>query len=407
MRGNPSAVQGAVALHGFYFLFYGLQGISIPFLPLWFASRGLDSATIGLIVATSFLPKILSTPLFAHAADRTGHAHAMIIGALLASLLLFACYPLTSDAIWLLVITLAINALFPAVQPLLDRMAIAGGHGQGNAYTVIRACGSLGFAVLTVAGGYLIKTFSTDWVMWLSMGLLLACVACVRLLPQAARPQAEAEPAALPQSDTTPRETPIGAPRVPMMQVLRDRPLLLCIAAAGLVQSSNGFLYSYSTLYWTERGLSTAQVSLLWAVGVSSEVLFFFLAPRVLARTGAQWLILISAVMSAIRWLGLSATMDPQAMAALQLLQCFTLAGNNAAIMWYIARHVPAECKTSAIALYAILSGGVFMFASIQAAGSAYRAFASGGFLVMAGLAALAVPAVLLSERFRKTSTKQ
>ncbi|KAG1432688.1 hypothetical protein G6F57_022795 [Rhizopus arrhizus] len=51
-------------------------------------------------------------------------------------------------------------------------------------------------------------------------------------------------------------------------------------------------------------------------------------------------------VMTAIRWAGLSATTDPALIAALQLLQCFTLAGNNAAIMWYITRHVPAACKT-------------------------------------------------------------
>ncbi|WYX53631.1 hypothetical protein WJ967_19115 [Achromobacter xylosoxidans] len=31
MRGNPDARQGAIALHGFYFLYYGLQGVSIPF----------------------------------------------------------------------------------------------------------------------------------------------------------------------------------------------------------------------------------------------------------------------------------------------------------------------------------------------------------------------------------------
>ena len=72
MRGNPDARQGAIALHGFYFLYYGLQGVSIPFLPLWFAERGLDSAFIGLIVATALLPKILSTPAVAHVADQTG-----------------------------------------------------------------------------------------------------------------------------------------------------------------------------------------------------------------------------------------------------------------------------------------------------------------------------------------------
>ncbi len=388
MRGNPDARQGAIALHGFYFLYYGLQGVSIPFLPLWFASRGLDPALIGLIVATSFLPKILSTPIVAHVADQTGRAHALIASALAASLVLFVCYPFSQSSAWLLAITLLLNAVFPAVLPLMDRMAIASGRGQGNSYTVMRACGSLGFATVTVAGGYLIKTFDTDWVMWLSILLIVACLACVRLLPQAARPAAH--------------EAPADRTRLPMRDVLRDRPLLLCIAAASLVQASNGFLYSYSTLHWTANGLSTAMISLLWVVGVASEVLFFFLAPRILARTGAQWLILASAVMTAIRWTGLSATTDPAVIAGLQLLQCFTLAGNNAAIMWYITRHVPAACKTSAIALYALLSGGVFMFASIQIGGALYRSYAPGGFLVMAICAAGAVPLVMCAEKVRR-----
>jgi len=414
MRGNLDARQGAIALHGFYFLYYGLQGVSIPFLPLWFASRGLDAATIGLIVATSFLPKILSTPVVAHVADQTGRAHALIASALAASLVLFICYPFMHGAGWLLGITLLLNAVFPAVLPLMDRMAIASGRAQGNSYTIMRACGSLGFAVVTVAGGYLIKTFDADWVMWLSILLIIACLACVRLLPRAGRPgsgeelgrSASGEMPGQPALIEGPErlgagETPGRPVRLPMLEVLRNRPLLMCIGAASLVQASNGFLYSYSTLYWTASGLSTAVISILWVVGVVSEVLFFFLAPKILARTSAQRLILASAVMTAIRWAGLSATTDPAQMAGLQLLQCFTLAGNNAAIIWYITRHVPAACKTSAIALYALLSGGVFMFASIQLGGALYRSYAPGGFMTMAACAACAIPLVLYAEKWR------
>ena len=110
---TPTPGRGAIALHGFYFLYYGLQGVSIPFLPLWFAERGLDSAFIGLIVATALLPKILSTPVVAHVADQTGRAHALIAAALIGSLLLYACYPLAATPAWLFAVTLLLNAVFP------------------------------------------------------------------------------------------------------------------------------------------------------------------------------------------------------------------------------------------------------------------------------------------------------
>jgi len=72
--------------------------------------------------------------------------------------------------------------------------------------------------------------------------------------------------------------------------------------------------------------------------------------------------------------------------------------------MWYITRHVPAACKTSAIALYALLSGGVFMFGSIQLGGALYRNYAPGGFIVMAVCALCAVPLVFYSEKLRRVS---
>ena len=87
-----------------------------------------------------------------------------------------------------------------------------------------------------------------------------------------------------------------------------------------------------------------------------------------LARVGAPRLILISAVMTAIRWTGLAITADPTAIAVLQLLQCFTLAGNNAAIMWHIAARAPATAKTPRRSRCTRCCRRVFMFASIQLA---------------------------------------
>ena len=122
-----------------------------------------------------------------------------------------------------------------------------------------------------------------------------------------------------------------------------------------------------------------------------------------MVRVGALNLIFISTAISALRWAGLANTLDPTYMAILQVFQCFTLAGNTASIICHIGHRVDAANKTSAIALYTMLSGGFFMFSSIQLAGAAYLlAYGPAGFLMMTAFAALAIPLVTYSVRLAK-----
>lgn len=388
-------------LRAFYFLFYGLQGISIPFLPLWFASRGLDKDLIGLIVATAFLPKILSAPLLAHAADLTGRLKALIAAPLVATALLFALYPWLQAPAWVFWTTLGINMLFPAVQPVLDRIALSHSHGGRPVYTTVRVWGSIGFAATTLAGGYVIRATDPLAIVIMSVLLTLTCVACLRRLPLGATlpnrpvPAASATP---PATAPTPSAT-APRPRWPLLQVLRDNAAVLVILGASLVQASNGFLYSYSTLYWTDAGLSTSDIGLAWTVGVSAEVLFFYFAARIVPRIGAERLIWISALLTAVRWIGLAFCTSLAPLLALQLLQAFTLGGNNSAVMTYISRRVAPGCQTSAIALYAMMSGGILMFFCVNAARLVYPQVSWGGFGMMAVFALCAIPLVLWSRR--------
>ncbi|CAJ49223.1 probable transporter, partial [Bordetella avium 197N] len=377
-------------LRAFYFLFYGLQGISIPFLPLWLSSQGLDKNLIGLIVATAFLPKILSAPAVAHAADLTGRLRLLIALPLVGTGLLFALYPWQQSPGWMFWTTLGVNLLLPAVQPVLDRIALATTQGGRPLYTTVRVWGSIGFAAFTLAGGYIIRGTGPLSIIIMSVALALACVLCL---------------GALGVGNVAPRRPPDTA-GWPLLQVLRDRPVVLCILAASLTQASNGFLYSYATLFWTDQGLSTSDIGLLWTVGVSAEVAFFFLALRILPKLGPERLIWISAAMTALRWLGLAAFIDLPLLLAFQLLQAFTLGGNNSAIMTYLSRRVPAHNQTSAIALYGMLSGGILMFFSVNAARLVYPAVQWGGFAMMALFALSAIPMVWWSQRCDRRETR-
>ena len=54
-------------------------GIQQPFWPVWLAGKGLNAAEIGLLLALSIGVKVISAPLVAHLADRSGERKWLMI----------------------------------------------------------------------------------------------------------------------------------------------------------------------------------------------------------------------------------------------------------------------------------------------------------------------------------------
>jgi PPP family 3-phenylpropionic acid transporter len=51
-----------------YAAIFMLGGIQLPFLPVWLRAKGLDAATIGLVLATPMVVRVLAIPFAARAA---------------------------------------------------------------------------------------------------------------------------------------------------------------------------------------------------------------------------------------------------------------------------------------------------------------------------------------------------
>ncbi|MFA4914858.1 MAG: MFS transporter, partial [Burkholderiaceae bacterium] len=171
------ARHAGLSLCGFYFLFYGFYGVTIPYLPVWLASRGLDPAFVGVVIAAAFLPKVVSAPVFAHAADIWGKHRVLIQLLLFATLFSLVLFFYAQTQAWFFSLTMAVNFFAPAILPLMDRAALAHRRADGASfYTTIRLCGSLGFAVFSLLCGVLIDGVGADGVIWLGAALTLACM---------------------------------------------------------------------------------------------------------------------------------------------------------------------------------------------------------------------------------------
>jgi PPP family 3-phenylpropionic acid transporter len=191
----------------------------------------------------------------------------------------------------------------------------------------------------------------------------------------------------------------------PLQEILRNRPLLLFMLAAAILQASHGVYYGFATLHWREVGLSAGVIGALWAEGVIAEVALFAVSARLLRRVQPVTLLLLAAAAGVARWTVLGLSEDLPLLVAAQLLHALTFGAAHIAAMYYIARAVPASYAATAQSLYASTALGCIMAASMLASGWLFEEFGGPAFLAMAAVSlAGGLLAAALQRRDRPTA---
>lgn len=357
-------------LSGFYAAAFLVIGVQQPFWPLWLKAKGLDAEAIGIALALSFGVKVLSTPLAAHLADRTGERRRPIIALLLATSASFALFAFTDSFTAILAVSLIYFAAWPPAVSLTESLTVIAAGTGGVEYGRVRLWGSLSFIAAATAAGEILTAATPQAVYWLILGATLLAVIAGLGLPDL-RGQ---------QSLST---------RLPLLEALRERKFLLCLVACGLIQGSHAVYYGFGALHWQAAGYAENVIGVLWAEGVVAEVLLFAWGRRVLNRLSPAALIACAGLASSLRWLGFAATTALPALIALQTLHALSFGAAHLGAMHYIAASVPPQLSATAQSLYSGVVWGLFFGVFVFAAGGLYASLHAGAYWVMAGVAML------------------
>lgn len=367
-------VPNRVALSGFYFLLFGITGITLPFLPAYLKSLSLSATQVGALLAISPLVSLLVPPLWGHLADRTGHT-----GRLLTLLAVGALLGL-SPLLWVerfaaLAATLVGYALFNCgFTPLVDSLSLTHVARAGGSYAHIRLFGSLGFVVSSACFGLLVSGVGR-WTVIVPMGLLTTLGLWSLTLHVRSVPGARLHPLA-----------GLGLLRLPDMRWLLASTCLHWLACAPY--------HGTFSIHVLALGLTPAVVGLSASLGVLAEVAFMFLYPRFAERIAPRHLLALAFASSALRWAGMSLVSSAPALVALSLLHGFTFGAFYVASVAFLARRVPPHLRASGQALYAAVTFGLGGLVGYASAGAGYDWL--GGHRLFAVAAALEVVAAVL-----------
>jgi PPP family 3-phenylpropionic acid transporter len=350
-----------------------VNGVALPFFPIWLALHKFDDHEIGIILAVPMVVRVLVAPIVAMYADRMKERADVLVfsGGLSLLTAIALCW---TSTFWPVLIVYSIQgATFAPYVPVVESIVISGVRRWGLDYGSMRVWGSVAFIVSTLVGGQLVGRWGGGMVLPVMIfGFLMTmgmAIYCPRIGP------------------TRRRGTPVDIPAATGSS-LRQPHLLVLLIGVAIQQSSHATLYAFATIYWRDLGFSGAEIAVLWSAGVAAEVMVFFLSKRLNRRFSAWTLIRFGAAMCVCRWI-----LFPMHWGFLGflLLQCFhscTYAFVHTGVQRRIVASVHERQEASAQGAYFFYNGMLMALMTI-ASGYIYAWLGLASYYVMA-LVALA-----------------
>lgn len=352
----------------FYGAFFAAVGVHLPFWPVWLASRGLDSAEIGYVLAAAFWPRVVTNLLIPQAADRLGERRKLMV--LLAALTLggLVLFGLVRGFWALLLLSLVTGASWAAILPLGEALSLQTMRAHGLDYGRVRLWGSITFIAAAVGAGRWLEWSGPPLVLYLLLGTVgMTLVGCL-LLPETRRP-------------ARPTEAP------DLRRLLRQPGFLWFVLAAGLIQVSHAVYYGFATLHWRAAGLGEGMIGWLWAEGVIAEVLLFAGAAAVMRRLDPLRLLALAGALTVLRWSLTAIGTDLMLLVPAQALHGASFGAVHLAAMHHLRDTTPPELHASAQGAYAALGSALLFGIVTPVAGWLYGVTGGGAFWAMAVLA--------------------
>jgi PPP family 3-phenylpropionic acid transporter len=382
LPGRPGSARQFSLRVGLYFAaLFVVFGVQLPYLPVWLQSRGLTAAEISAVIATPALLRLVTTPVLAFLADRSGRHGAMLtVSGMVA--LAAAAGLLLAPSFWTILAASALLGIALAVgMPMVEAIAMTGVRAAGLDYGRMRLWGSISFTLAGLAGGVVIGVLGPQSIQPIVVAATAASLLAGLLLPSPMAAESRSPSRRLAVSDI------VALGRSPTFRWF--------LLAAATVQASHAVMYTFGSLHWQSLGISPGWIGTLWALGVVPEIVLFAVSGAAVRRFGPVGLLGLGAAGGVMRWTAMAADPGLLATICLQLLHALTYAASHIGAMHVISRAVPAVQAGTAQALYATITGGTLALAAL-AAGFPYARFGGSTYLAMALLCALSSAAVLM-----------
>ena len=275
-------------LSGFYFFYFALLGVMVPYWSLYLKSFDFNAQTIGTLMALLHLSRIVAPNLWGWLADRSGRRVGIVrLGALMTCIVFVAIF-WQETAVGIGLVMLGFSFFWNAVLPQFEVITLNQLGEKADRYSRIRLWGSIGFIVTVVGVGAILDWINISWLPWIMLVLMLCIWINALLIPK------EEHGCVVKQS---------SSPTQSFKRLLFRPQVIAFFLICFFVQFGHGAYYTFYSVLMVDVGYSRTEVGLLWAVGVIAEVVVFIYMHIMLQRWGIRLIMLVSLGLCILRWL--------------------------------------------------------------------------------------------------------
>lgn len=328
-------------LSKFYFVYFASLGIFLPYWAIYLKSLGFNIAEIGQLIAMIPATKVIAPLLWGWIADKTGKRVRVVRITSLLAIVLFAAILRVDDYWSMVAITLAFSFFWNASLPLFEAVTLAFLGNNPYRYSLIRLWGSIGFIVTVTIAGIALDYYPPIILPLFALGCLLLLWIISLTLPE---PEVAIKPTIKGQ----------------LGRILCQRNIVALLLVYFLIQLSHGPYYTLFSLFLKQKAYSGTAIGLLWATGVIAEIVLFLFMPFFLNRYKLRSIILISILLSILRWSLISQYADyPIILYFAQGLHAASFGSAHVAAVHMIHRQFSTHFQGIGQALYASVSFGL------------------------------------------------
>ncbi|MBF0154151.1 MAG: MFS transporter [Magnetococcales bacterium] len=377
-RGNRATHR---VLAGYYFFYFAVLGVWIPYWPLYLKELHLEPGAIGLLLSLPLALKILGPPVWGTLADG-GARQGVIVGTSFATVAVFFLYFFGHDLLFLLAVTTLYSFFLAGPLALVEATTMETVMRSGGDYGRIRLWGSLGFILFSVLMGVVLDHWGQGSLLWVIGGLLLADALLTLRLP---RPEPQV------QTEKSWRQTRLlfTTPGLPWFYL-----------AALLMQFSHAAYYGFMSIHLEQHGFSHQVLGVLWALGVVAEVVMLHYSRYWMERLGPSRILTGSILIAALRWTLFATTLWWPLLILAQSFHGFTFGTYHVAAIRRSHEASPPGARATAQAWYVAFAYGLGGGVGLSLSGYLYHVLgAEPLFAIMAVTALAAAGASHLSNR--------